>query len=82
MAAPIALVSISAEQQAYELATKLLAVLNADKLALPDADRKSFNVSQVIDLTRLRATFTIVLPLSKTDEPDGSFTIDAEEVLA
>lgn len=82
MAAPITLVSTTAEQQAYELGSKLLAALEADKIANPDADRKAFNVSQSIDINRLRATFSIILPLSKTVDGDGSFEIDAEEVLA
>ena len=82
MAAPITLVSTTAEQQAFELGTKLLALLNADKVANPEADRKSFNVSQTIDLGRLRATYTIVLPLVKTDSDDGGFEIDTETVLA
>lgn len=81
MAAPIELVSTSAEQQAFELGTKLIALLNAHKEAYPEADRKTFNVSQTTDLNRLRMTISIVLPLLKTDAPDGSFEIDAEQVL-
>lgn len=82
MAAAIALNATTAEQQAFELSSKLLDALNADKTANPDADRKSFNVSQNIDLNRLRATYTITLPIVKTATDDGGFEVDAEVVLA
>lgn len=82
MAASINLVATTAEQQAFELGSKLLELLNADKTANPQADRKSFNVAQNIDLNRLRATYTITLPIVKTATTDGGFEVDTEEVLA
>lgn len=82
MAAALTLNATTAEQQAFELGSKLLDALNADKAANPDADRGAFNVSQNIDITRLRATYTIVLPITKTSTADGGFEVDATTVLA
>lgn len=82
MAAALTLSATTAEQQAFELGRKLLDALEADKAANPEADRKSFNVAQNIDLNRLRATYTITLPIVKTATSDGGFEVDAAEVLA
>ena len=82
MAAAITLSAATAEQQALELATKLAAVIEADRAANPNADLKGLNVSQSINLNTQRATFSIVVPLVKTNSADGGIEFDAETVLA
>lgn len=82
MAAALTLNATTAEQQAFEMGSKLLEALNADKAANPGADLKGFNVAQNVDLNRLRATYTITIPITKTATPDGGFEVDAEEVLS
>lgn len=82
MAAAITLNAATAEQQALELSSKLAAAIAADVVANPTANRKGLSVSQSINLNTQRATFSIVIPLTKTDSADGGIEFDAEAVLA
>lgn len=82
MVPPITLSATTAEQQLFEICTRFVKVAAAYKAANPEADLKSLNVTQALDLNRARATFSIVLPLVQTDTADGGIEFDAESVMA
>ncbi|MEM9092240.1 MAG: hypothetical protein AAGC93_26350 [Cyanobacteria bacterium P01_F01_bin.53] len=82
MAAAITLSAATAEQQALEFATKLASAIATDKVANPSADLKGLNVSQNINLSTQRATFSIVVPLVQSASADGGIEFDAETVMA
>jgi hypothetical protein len=82
MAAPLTLAATTAEQQAFELCTKLAQAIAAYTAANPAANLKSMRVTQAIDLNNSRATFSITLPLVQSQSTDGGIEFDADPVLA
>jgi len=78
MAAALTLVSATAEQQAFEMCTKMAAAIAADRVANPTADLKGLNVTRSINLNTQRASFTVVIPLVQSDSADGGIEFDAD----
>ncbi|MFG6099057.1 hypothetical protein SPB21_27675 [Leptothoe sp. ISB3NOV94-8A] len=81
MAAAITTVSTTNEQQLLETARKSKDAIEAFAAANPEADLSGLSVTERIDLPNGRITYTIVVPVVETNDADGGFSIDANEVM-
>ena len=81
MAAAITTVSTTAEQQILETARKLADAIEAYVAANSETDLKGLSVTERLDLPNGRITYTCVVPVIETNDTDGGFSIDADEVM-
>ena len=81
MAAAITTVSTTAEQQILETARKLADEIESYTAANPEADLKGLSITERVDLPNGRITYTCVVPVTETNDSDGGFSVDADEVM-
>ncbi|MGB3787815.1 MAG: hypothetical protein WA949_07380 [Phormidesmis sp.] len=81
MAAAITLASTTQEQQIIELLNKSRAVIDAYIAANPEVDLKGLSVNADLDITGKVMSFTALIPVTLTEDPDGGFSVDAQELL-
>ena len=81
MAASLATAATTAEQQTFELLSRIRTDIAQFVTANPDKDLRGLEVIGDVDITNSIATFTVTVPIVVTEDPDGGLSVDAREVL-
>ena len=81
MATALTTASTTQEQQVFEVLSRTRQDIAEYLTANPEANLSGLAITSSIDVPNSRATFTVTLPITISEEGDGGLSLDAAEVL-